>query len=140
MTDATTFLARVYETVAARDLDALVDQFAADCVFVDVPLADTSRGRVAFRAYMEETFRGMPDFRPERWEFVAEGDRVAAELVLVGTHAGEFMDHPATGRVVRWAASAFYTLNAAHDQVVREVYYYDLRSLEMQLVSAAADA
>ena len=123
----------VYETVGTRDIDALVDLFAENCVFIDVALGESAEGRAAFRAYMEETFLGMPDFRPETWEFVEEGDRVAAELVLSGTHKGMFMGYPPTHRVVRWKASAFYTVTAAHDSVVREVYYYDLGSLTSQL-------
>jgi predicted ester cyclase len=82
---------------------------------------------------MGETFAGLPDFRPEAWTFIAEGDHVAAELGLTGTHRGTFMGYPPTGRVVRWAASAFYTLSPEHDQVIREVYYYDLLSLTSQL-------
>jgi len=138
MRDAKDFMDHVYRTVQARDLDGLVDLFSVDCVFIDVTQPEPSQGREAFRTYMEETFAGMPDFRPDRWTFVAEGNRVAAELELTGTHLGTFMGYPPTGRVVRWAASAFYTLTPEHDQVVREVYYYDLPSLTSQLVPDGA--
>jgi steroid delta-isomerase-like uncharacterized protein len=138
MLDAKAFMTHVYETVRARDLDGLVELFSEDCVFVDVTQPEPSQGRVAFRAYMDETFIGMPDFRPEEWTFLAEGDHVAAELVLTGTHDGPFMGYAPTGRVVTWLASAFYTLNPEHDQVVREVYYYDLGSLTSQLAADGA--
>ena len=131
--DAATFIASVYEMVRSRDLDGLVNLFAEDCVFVDVPLSESAQGREAFRSYIEETLLGLPDFQPDSWTFVAEGNRVAAELVLVGTHRGSFMGYAPTQRVVRWQASAFYTLSPEHDQVVREVYYYDLESLTSQL-------
>jgi steroid delta-isomerase-like uncharacterized protein len=136
--DSKAFLASVYETVRSRDIDELVDHFSEDCVFVDVPLAETAQGRDAFRAYMEETFRGLPDFQPESWAFVAEGQNVAAELVLRGTHEGPFMGHGPTHREIRWRASAFYSLSPSLDQVMREVYYYDLASLEAQLGSDRA--
>ncbi len=129
------FIGKVYETVRRRDIDALVELFSDDCVFVDVALSESAEGRAAFRAYMDETFAGMPDFRPETWTFLEHGDRVAAELVLSGTHLGTFMGYPPTNRVVRWQASAFYTLTPAHDSVVREVYYYDLASLTSQLAA-----
>ena len=138
MRDAKEFMAQVYRTVQDRDLEALVELFSEDCVFIDVTQPEPSQGRAAFRAYMVETFAGMPDFRPDTWTFIAEGDHVAAELELTGTHLGDLMGYPATGRVVRWAASAFYTLTPEHDQVVREVYYYDLASLTSQLVSNGA--
>lgn len=133
MLDAKAFLTHVYETVRAQDLDGLVELFSEECVFVDVTQPEPSQGRVAFRAYMEETFVGMPDFRPEKWTFLVERDQVAAELILTGTHQGPFMGYPPTGRRVTWLASAFYTLSPEHDQVVREVYYYDLASLTRQL-------
>ena len=135
MQGAKQFIGQVYETVRTRDIDALVELFSEDCVFIDMALAESAEGRAAFRAYMDETFVGMPDFRPETWEFVEEGDRIAAELVLSGTHLGIFMGYPPTNRVVRWQASAFYTLTPAHDGVVREVYYYDLASLIRQLAA-----
>lgn len=138
MDDSKAFLQTVYETVRSRNIDKLVDHFSEDCVFVDVPLAETAQGRDAFRAYMEETFLGLPDFQPESWTFIAEGQSVAAELVLRGTHEGCFMGHAPTHREVRWRASAFYTLAPALDQVVREVYYYDLASLTDQLRSNRA--
>ena len=138
MHDAKAFMTKVYETVRARDLEGVVGLFSEDCVFVDITQPEPSQGRAAFRAYMEETFVGMPDFRPEHWEFIAEGDHVAAELILVGTHAGPLFGYEPTHKVVRWAASAFYTLNAAHDQVVREVYYYDLATLTNQLAGDGA--
>ncbi|MDQ3691017.1 MAG: ester cyclase [Chloroflexota bacterium] len=135
MQGAKEFIGQVYETVRTRDIDALVELFSEDCVFIDMAMAESAEGRAAFRAYMDETFVGMPDFRPETWEFVEEGDRIAAELVLSGTHLGTFMGYPPTNRVVRWHASAFYTLTPAHDSVVREVYYYDLASLTSQLAA-----
>ncbi len=135
MRDAKEFMADVYRTVQARDLDRLVEMFAEDCLFIDVTQPEPSRGREAFRAYMVETFAGMPDFRPATWTFIAEGDQVAAELALTGTHQGEFLGYPPTGREVRWAASAFYTLNPEHDQVLREAYFYDLGTLTAQLAA-----
>ena len=136
MRDAGAFIAHVYRTVRDQDLDRLVDLFSDDCVFIDITESEPSQGRAAFRAYMVETFAGMPDFRPETWSFVVDGNRVGAELVLTGTHLGDFMGYPPTGRVIRWAASAFYTLSPTHDQVVREVYYYDRESLITKLASS----
>ena len=138
MQNAKAFMTRVYETVRARDLEGVVGLFSEDCVFVDITQPEPSQGRAAFRAYMEETFVGMPDFRPEQWEFIAEGDHVAAELILEGTHSGPLFGYAPTNRAVRWAASAFYVLNPEHDQVIREVYYYDLASLTSQLAGDGA--
>ena len=84
MQGAKEFIGHVYTTVRERDIDALVELFSEDCVFIDVALVESAKGRAAFRSYMAETFVGMPDFHPETWAFVEEGDLVAAELVLAG--------------------------------------------------------
>jgi steroid delta-isomerase-like uncharacterized protein len=132
------FLEEVYRTVRDRDLERLVTQFTEDCVFIDVTQPTPAQGSAAFREYMEETWRGLPDFRPESWTLIGEGDRIAAELVLTGTHEGEFFGFRPTGRKVRWNASAFYTLAPGGRQIAREAYYYDLQSLTSQLGAAEA--
>lgn len=131
--DPKAFIEHVYRTVQRRDLDGLIDLFAEDCEFIDVTQPGSAVGRAALRSYMEETFVGMPDFRPDVWTLMSEGNRVAAELELAGTHEGELFGYPPTGRQVRWLAAAFYTLSDAHDQILKEVYYYDLPTLVDQL-------
>lgn len=138
--DAKAFIEKVYRTVQRRDLEALVELFAEDCEFIDVTQPDSAQGRDALRAYMEETFTGMPDFRPQSWNLISDGDDVAAELELAGTHEGELFGYEGTGQKVRWSAAAFYTLNESHDQILREVYYYDLSTLTAQLKGKAAGA
>ena len=39
-----------------------------------------------------------PDFRMEIVELIAEGDKVAAHFWCSGTHLGDWMGHPPTGR------------------------------------------
>jgi predicted ester cyclase len=44
---------------------------------------------------------GFPDIRFHLEALVSEGDMVVARTVTEGTHTGEFMGHPATGRSFR---------------------------------------
>lgn len=131
--DPKSFIEKVYRTVQEADLDRLAQYFAEDCVFIDMTQPEPARGREALRSYMRETWQGLPDFRPESWALIAEGNEVAAELQLVGKHEGEFLGYPPTGRVVRWPASAFYQLTPSGDQIARETYYYDVATLTAQL-------
>lgn len=54
---------------------------------------EVAKGFAAFRA-------AFPDARAEVREVVAESDKVVVRFVLHGTHQGEFMGVPATGKAV----------------------------------------
>ena len=75
----------VEEVVNRRDPSALGE------------VADGELARAA--AAWIEPFRGaFPDFRMEIVELIAEGDKVVAHFRCSGTHEGEWLGRPATGR------------------------------------------
>jgi steroid delta-isomerase-like uncharacterized protein len=75
----------VDEAIAERNLDVL-DELAA--------------GEFAERAkHWVQPFRSaFPDFEMEIVELIAEGDRVVAHFRCSGTHRGDWLGVPATGR------------------------------------------
>jgi predicted ester cyclase len=98
----------VDEVVNAADL-AVLDELADDGV------AETARRWI-------DPFRSaFPDFRMEIVDLVAEGDRVAAHFRCSGTHLGDWLGQPPTGR--RFTD-------------VDEIYIFDIR--EGRLASAVA--
>jgi predicted ester cyclase len=56
--------------------------------------------REAFKGYVRMWLTGFPDVHCEVGDLVAEGDRVAWSVRARGTHTGEFMGIPPTGRSV----------------------------------------
>ena len=55
--------------------------------------------------YASQTFRSaVPDLHCTIKDLLVTGDKVAARLLFTGTHKGEFMGHPATGKPVRFFA------------------------------------
>ena len=66
------------------------------------------RGADAWLADVEDLLRAFPDVQFKRIHVLVEGDRVAAHLRARGTHRGEFLGVPATGRHVNWAEFSFY--------------------------------
>jgi predicted ester cyclase len=96
----------VEEAVDKHDLEVL-DEIAAG------PFADVAKRWVA-------PFRGaFPDFTMEIVELIAEGDKVVGHFKCSGTHKGEWLGAPATGR---------------RFEQVDEVYIFEIRDGE--LVSA----
>jgi len=88
---------RLYDLINARDLDGFGDVLADD--FVDheeLPgLAPTKEGVLAFfRMYMA----AFPDMRMTPEDVIASGDKAVARVRATGTHQGEFMGMPPTGR------------------------------------------
>lgn len=58
-------------------------------------------GLEAMTGFFEALRTAFPDYHIDVHELVAEGDLVVARIVAHGTHRGEFLGVPATGRPVR---------------------------------------
>ncbi|MFT2691879.1 ester cyclase [Clavibacter zhangzhiyongii] len=73
----------------------------------------------------------IPDVRWTVQRLVVEGDHVAARFELRGTHGGEFLGVPATGKPIAVGASNFYRF--AEGRIVDEVGQPDLLALLAQI-------
>ena len=91
-------LADLYvEMINAHDPD-LVDRFVAeDYVNHNAFVAD---GREANRQFWTVFFAGLPDVRVTMEDLVVSGDRVVGRFIYRGTHTGDLMGIPATGKPV----------------------------------------
>jgi len=56
--------------------------------------------RDGFKQYVADWREGFPDIRCEVGDLIEEGNRIAWSVRATGTHTGEFMGIPATGRTV----------------------------------------
>jgi steroid delta-isomerase-like uncharacterized protein len=87
---------RFFAEVWNEGREAAIDQFiAADAAGND---PDFGAGREAFRAQWRQWRAAFPDLRFAVDDLIAEGDKVLTRWTLTGTHTGEFMGIPATGR------------------------------------------
>jgi steroid delta-isomerase-like uncharacterized protein len=97
--DHASTMRRLYELLSAGDIDAFGDLIAEDFVeHEDTPgLEPTKEGvKELFRMYTA----AFPDLRMEAEDILASGDKVVARVRGTGTHQGEFMGIPATGKSV----------------------------------------
>lgn len=53
-----------------------------------------------FIAFVQLMRKGIPDIKVEILDQVAEGDLVASRKIITGTHLGEIMGHPPTGKKI----------------------------------------
>ena len=83
------------------DLDAVGEFFTRDYV-VHLTERDMEGGHEGIRGFLGMLQRAFPDLQVEV-EVLLEGEnRVAWQRTLRGTHQGNFMGFPATGRQVVW--------------------------------------
>lgn len=98
MTTSPRDLAETFVTMLNEHDPDLVDRFVArDYVNHNVFVGD---GREANRKFWAGFFAALPDLTATMEDLVISGDRVVGRFVYRGTHTGELMGIPATGRRV----------------------------------------
>ena len=65
-------------------------------------------GRVALEAWVAMLDTAFPDRQVTIEDVVAEGDRVVTRWSSTGTHVGEYMGAPATGKRIKTTAITIY--------------------------------
>jgi steroid delta-isomerase-like uncharacterized protein len=95
--DHTISIRRLYDLINAGDIDGFGRQLADDFVEhnENPGVPPTKAGTLQ---YFQMLVRAFPDFRMDVQDVIASGDKAVARLQVVGTHQGEFMGIPATGK------------------------------------------
>jgi steroid delta-isomerase-like uncharacterized protein len=90
---------RLYDLLSAGDVDGFGALLADDFVeHEETPgLEPTKDGVVQFFRMYRAAF---PDLRMDPEDILVSGDKVVARVRGTGTHQGEFMDLPATGKSI----------------------------------------
>jgi steroid delta-isomerase-like uncharacterized protein len=76
----------------------------------DVWVNDQLQGLPAYAAGLREVVRAFPDYHWELRGLLVDGDSIAAHFTDTGTHRGEFLGVPATGRKIMTSEFAVYHL------------------------------
>ena len=89
----------VEEVINEGRLERADDLVAVDFVELD-PLPGQQQGREGLKQVISAFRTAFPDIRWVIEEMVAEGDKVFSRFTWHGTHRGEFLGVPATGRQI----------------------------------------
>lgn len=114
---------RLTEVWNGGDVEAVGTVFHRDAVFRDMAFGVERRGLEEIRGLFAQTWDGLPDLRSELHRTVAEGEWVALEWTLTGTHDGDSPDLPATGRSV--SLRGVSVLRIRDGKITRQRDYYD---------------
>jgi hypothetical protein len=113
-----------------------IDEFVAPDVLMRTPLPLDSTGAAAMKEVFERLHGAFPDLHVEIDDLIAEGDKVVARNTVTGTHRGEFMGLPATGRSVTY--EEIFVVRFTDGQIVETWGVVDLASLMRRLGMIAA--
>jgi steroid delta-isomerase-like uncharacterized protein len=92
-------MTRLYDLINAGDIDGFGELLAEDFVeHEEMPGLEPSRDGVKQLFHMYRA--AFPDLRMDVQDVLVSGDKAVARVRATGTHKGEFMGMPATGRSV----------------------------------------
>jgi steroid delta-isomerase-like uncharacterized protein len=90
---------RLYDLINAGDIDGFGELLAEDFVeHEEMPGLEPSKEGVKQLFHMYRA--AFPDLRMEVQDVLVSGDKAVARVRAIGTHQGEFMGMPATGKSV----------------------------------------
>jgi len=98
------------EVVRKGNLVSANEIFAADFVYHPPPSGLPTRGPEAIIQRVTTIRTAFPDIQYTVEDEIAEGDKVVHRLTGRGTHRGEFLGIPPTGKQVTWTVMAIYRI------------------------------
>jgi steroid delta-isomerase-like uncharacterized protein len=112
------------------DAAALAAEYAPGAI-VDSPTGGTHQGPAAIERVLEAVFSAFLDLKVRTDSLLIDGNRVAQLLRMEGTHIGEFLGLPPTGK--RFDLAAVFLFEFEGRQIVRERRIYDFTGLLVQI-------
>jgi steroid delta-isomerase-like uncharacterized protein len=133
--DHTATLRRMYDLINAHDIDAFGELLADDFVeHEELPAGGPTREGV--KSFFRMQIAAFPDFAMTLADVVDGGDKVVARARFTGTHKGEFMGLPPTGRAVD--VQLVDIMRFADDGLVHEHWgVFDAMAMMRQLGASA---
>ena len=124
-------IVRRYQEIYNRnDLDRLTEVVSEDLLTPNI-MPGIPTGLDGAKAAHRLMLAGFPDYQTVIEDLLAEGEKVAARIRMTGTHAGEFMGIPATGKRVEF--TGIYIARIANGKIVEHWGEEDSVSLLQQL-------
>ncbi len=125
-------LARAADSLAAwnrADPDGIAVNLAEDVIWRDVAFGMPLHGREALKAAAQAYMTGFPDLRIEETSSTLAPPRLVQELTITGTHLGEFLGVPPTGRFTQSYAAVITTFDEDGMMIEGALYWNALELL-----------
>jgi steroid delta-isomerase-like uncharacterized protein len=96
---------RIRDAVNTGDVELIskaTDEIVAPDALIHMPLPTEATGTQAFKQVWAMLLRGLPDLHLTIEDLIAEGDKVVMSNSITGTHQGEYMGLPPTGKSIAY--------------------------------------
>ena len=114
------------------DPEGIAENLAEDVIWRDVALGMPLHGREALKAAAQAYMTGFPDLRIEETSSTLAPPRLVQELTITGTHRGEFLGVPPTGRWTESYAAVVTTFDE-DGMMIEGALYWNVLELLRQL-------
>ena len=115
-----------------HDLEGVLRTFGDTAQYDDEAWGEHYKGVSGVRLFYEQLMKAMPDLKIEVQRQHVTDDSIVMEVVIRGTHLGEWRSLPATGRRVEFPLCGVYTFDS-EDRLAGEKIYYDRGAVLKQL-------
>jgi len=114
-----------------RSIERLLDTLCDDPVYTMMATGQAFRGKDGVAAFYAGLFEAFPDADFDlKTVFVGE-EGVVEESVLTGTHQGEWLGLPPTGKPIKLPLTIVFPMQDG--EILGERLYFDLKTLLQQL-------
>jgi steroid delta-isomerase-like uncharacterized protein len=120
-----------FQAFNERDADGCMALAAPDLIINLAEIPEPQHGREVWRQGFEMMKRAFPDLQAHIEDIFAAQDKVAVRLRFRGTHSGDFLGFPATGRTIEYVSHEFYRI--ADGLIAEEWICSDMATLLRQL-------
>ena len=125
------FMRAAFQAFNAGDMGECLALAAPDLITHLAELTEPQHGRETWRQGFEMMKRAFPDLQAHIEDIFGAGDKVAVRLRFRGTHCGDFLGIPATGRTIEYVSHEFYRI--ADGLITEEWICSDMATLLRQL-------
>jgi steroid delta-isomerase-like uncharacterized protein len=102
------FVERLIDAYQGRTLEAFDTLLTDDVILVRDD--EKARGREEFKAVLLRLRRAFPDIRYQVDDVIQSGDRMVLRWEARGTHQGEYLGVPGTGRPISYRGITLYEM------------------------------
>jgi steroid delta-isomerase-like uncharacterized protein len=120
-----------FQAFNERDADGCMALAAPDLIINLAEMPEPQHGREVWRQGFEMMKLAFPDLQAHIEDIFAAQDKVAVRLRFHGTHSGDFLGFPATGRTIEYVSHEFYRI--ADGLIAEEWICSDMATLLRQL-------
>ncbi len=115
----------------SHDIEQILSFFTDDCVYEDIGAGKVNHGKEEIRTYLSDMLAFSSDVQFKFTSFFGEGNRIANEWIMSGTHTGNTPELPATGK--KYSIRAASITETQNGKISKNYDYWNQMSLLRQL-------